>query len=128
MIDEEILKLSDRYLRGQIELREFQSQFAQQYVLSRIGHVVSNLCDSIVLPLAELARGHRSEESFRAEVANAVRPFASSIRGTPEMSFRIALSSSRDPMPATPRFGRDRLDHPRRGMSVSRKRVLLAAG
>jgi hypothetical protein len=128
MVDEEILKLSDRYLRGQIELREFQSQFAQQYVRSRIGHEVSNLCDSIVLPLAELARGHRSEESFRAEVANAIRPFASSVYRTPEISFRIALSSSRDPLPAPMLDPRRRSSHLHQMTTFSKPDALSIAG
>lgn len=79
-MDENIRNLVGRYLRKEIRLQDFQQHFAGLYFQVRKNRrsnwAASKLCDAIVLPLAELSRGHRSEISFREELANAVRPFA----------------------------------------------------
>ena len=63
-----------RYRDGRIGLGEFQQEFADLYFQARKNRN-SNLsdaalCNQIVGPLAELSRGHRSEESFRMELEN----------------------------------------------------------
>jgi hypothetical protein len=74
MMDERVRNLALRYIRAEIHLNDFQRDFALLYAQARRGRQASKLLDEVVLPLAELLRGHRSEASFRAELANAVRP------------------------------------------------------
>ncbi len=80
-MSEKIKNLVNRYLRGEIQLRDFQQQFAGFYFQVRKNRnsdrTASKLCDEIVGPLAELSRGHRSEVSFREELAHGGRPFRS---------------------------------------------------
>jgi hypothetical protein len=80
MQEEQIRNLVARYLDNQIDRAVFSQQFAGLYFQVRNNRNPSpgarRLCNAIVLPLAELSRGHRSEHSFREELANATRPFA----------------------------------------------------
>lgn len=74
---DKILELSNLYLSRKIHLEDFQQQFAGFYFevrkSSKNPSAASRLCSEIVGPLAELTREHRSEESFRQELAAAVR-------------------------------------------------------
>ena len=82
-MDDRIRNLVVGYLRDEIHLQDFQQQFAGVYFQARknrnANRSASKLCDEIVLPLAELSRGHRSEMSFREELVNAIHPFRGSI-------------------------------------------------
>ena len=82
MLKEQILALVRRYLARGIDRSAFSEQFAGLYVQARNSRDASlaarNLCNSLMLPFAELSRGHRSEDSFRQELVNAIRPFAQS--------------------------------------------------
>ena len=77
-MDKEILNLVDRYLSQEIHLDDFQQRFARIYFQVRKSRnrlePASRLCDEIVGPLAELSRGHRSEDSFRKELAQIATP------------------------------------------------------
>ena len=85
-MDKQILSIAKRYLEREIHLRDFQQEFAALYFQVRRGRdrkqPASILCDRIVGPLAEYSSGHRSEDSFREELASAIRPFA----GQPKLS------------------------------------------
>jgi hypothetical protein len=74
-MDEKIRNLALRYVRAEIHLGDFQRDFALLYAQARRSRQTPRLLDEVVLPLAELSRGHRSEGSFRAELANFMRPF-----------------------------------------------------
>ncbi len=78
-MNERLRDLSLGYLEGAIPLPDFQQQFAGIYFQVRrnrnLHESASRLCDQIVGPLAELSRGHLSEDSFRAELTIAIRPF-----------------------------------------------------
>lgn len=79
MLEERIRALVQRYLDRLIDRSEFSEQFAGLYFQVRNSRNASlesrNLCNLLMLPFAELSRGDRGEFSFRAELANAVRPF-----------------------------------------------------
>jgi hypothetical protein len=78
-MDEQILNLVEEYLQRNIQLHDFQQRFAGIYFQVRRNRRSSAgavLCNEIVLPLAELSRGHRSEDSFRERLAGAIRPYA----------------------------------------------------
>ena len=78
-MDKQILNLAAEYLQHNgIPLHDFQQRFAGIYFQVRQSQGRSGgsaLCDEIVLPLAELSRGHRSEDSFREKLAEAIAPF-----------------------------------------------------
>ena len=77
-MEQRILKLISEYLDNHLQLPEFQQQFAGFYFQVRQnGNVgaASELCDKVIGPLAELSRGHRSEESLRQELTASIRPF-----------------------------------------------------
>jgi hypothetical protein len=80
MPQEQIRALVRRYLGREINRSAFAEQFAGLYLRVRNSRDASaearSLCNSLVLPFAELSRGHRSEESFR----QAIRPFAGQSR------------------------------------------------
>jgi hypothetical protein len=82
-MEEQIRDLIARYLASQIDRSGFSQEFAGLYFQVRNDRNASlkarQLCDVVVLPFAELSRGHRTEQSFRAELENAIRPFASRI-------------------------------------------------
>ena len=84
-MDEKIKRLAGRYLRKEIQLQDFQQQFAGFYFQVRKARganlPASKLCDEIVGPRAELSRGHRSDISFREELENAVCLFAEVLHG-----------------------------------------------
>jgi hypothetical protein len=96
-MSDKIQNLAALYLRREILLEDFQRQFAGLYFQVRRSRdrreSASKLCDWIVGPLAELSRGHRSEDSFREELANAVRPFASEpvMLRSPEAALRPSV-------------------------------------
>jgi len=79
MLKENILALAQRYLEQEIDRSGFAEQFASLYHQVRNSRhaplEVRSLCSSIMLPFAELSRGHRDEVSFRQELANAILPF-----------------------------------------------------
>jgi hypothetical protein len=79
MAEEQIRNLIARYLANQIDKAAFSQSFAGLYFRVRNNREESlaarRLCSEIVLPFAELSRGHRTEQSFREELAKAVRPF-----------------------------------------------------
>ena len=70
-----------RYLAHELAHDHFAEQFTLLYFEVRNDRDESDearkLCNTIVLPFAELSRGHRSEQSFREELANAFIPSAS---------------------------------------------------
>jgi hypothetical protein len=82
-MEEQIRNLIARYLANQIDRSGFSQEFAGLYFQVRNDRNASlkarQLCDVIVLPFAELSRGHRNEQSFRAQLENAIRPLASRI-------------------------------------------------
>jgi len=82
MSEEEILADVQGFASGHLPLDAFRQRFAQAYFSVRNDPQASRsaaarLCDRIVGPMAEFSRGHRSEESLKQELANAVRPFVS---------------------------------------------------
>ncbi len=80
MLEKQIDDLIERYLSHKVDRSGFAKEFASLYFEARNGSNVSRnarqLCDSIVLPFAEVSRGHRSESSFREELTRIARPFA----------------------------------------------------
>jgi hypothetical protein len=82
MPKEQILALVRRYLERGIDRSVFSEQFASLYFQVRNSRNAPlderSLCSSLMLPFAELSRGHRTEASFRKELENAIRPFAKS--------------------------------------------------
>jgi len=78
-MDEKVRNLIIRYLGSEIELADFQQQFSLLYIQARRSGQSSRLCDEVVLPLAELSRGHRSEYDFRSRLQTiSVEEFQSS--------------------------------------------------
>jgi len=80
MLEEQIRELIRRYLAHEIDRSAFAQHFGGLYFEVRRNPntciEARRLCNSIVLPFAELSRGHRSEESFRQVLLNVSRPFA----------------------------------------------------
>jgi hypothetical protein len=79
MLEQQIRELVRRYLAREIDPSAFAEYFAPLYFLVRrnpkTDTAACQLCNAIVLPLAEFSRGHRSESSLREELENAVRHF-----------------------------------------------------
>src|SRR5205807_372858 len=78
-MEQRILNLISEYLDGRLRLSEFQQRFAGCYLQVRNNGAAgsaSELCNKVIGPLAELSRGHRSEESLQQELTAAIRPFA----------------------------------------------------
>jgi len=79
MLEKQIDDLIERYLSHRVDRSGFAQEFASLYFQARNDRNVSRnarqLCDSIVLPFAEVSRGHRSESSFRDELIRIARPF-----------------------------------------------------
>jgi hypothetical protein len=79
MLEKQIHDLIERYLAHKVDRSGFAQEFAGLYFQARNDRNVSRnarqLCDSIVLPFAEVSRGHRSESSFREELTRIARPF-----------------------------------------------------
>jgi hypothetical protein len=80
MLEKQIENLIERYLAQKVDRSGFAEEFAGLYFQARNDRNVSRearrFCDSIVLPFAEVSRGHRSESSFREELTRIARPFA----------------------------------------------------
>ena len=72
---EDIERLIRQYLSGG-SLDDFRQFFASAYVAVRqdvkSGRDVSELCNRLIGPLAEFSRGHRSLESLRCALADAM--------------------------------------------------------
>jgi hypothetical protein len=68
----------------EISIDDFRMSFADLYFhvrqMSRGDADANALASRIVGPLAEFSNGHRSEDSFRAELAAAIRPSEPVIR------------------------------------------------
>lgn len=84
-MDEEIRSLIERYLAHHIDRSSFAQEFADLYFRVRRSAPVASrnakmLCNSIVGPFAELSSGHRTEDSFRAELSRIARPLLSPIK------------------------------------------------
>jgi hypothetical protein len=103
MLDEQIRALVRRYLDRGIDRSAFSEQFAALYLQVRNSRASSlearSLCNSLILPFAELSRGHRSEDSFRKELSKLVHPFAVKLywyeaNVAPEKRVYDALSAS----------------------------------
>lgn len=94
MINASVLEIAQQYLEGTMDLVGFQADFARLYARARRLREHAPLLDAIVLPLAELGRGHRSEESLRKKVSEAIRPFVASL-ATPQPNRRFAASANR---------------------------------
>jgi hypothetical protein len=79
MLEKQIRDLLERYLDHEVDRATFAQVFAGLYFQARndrnLSQDVRQLCDSLVLPFAELSRGHRSESSFREELTRIARPF-----------------------------------------------------
>lgn len=79
MLEKQINDLLVGYLIHQIDRAEFAQAFAGLYFQVRndrnVSREIRQMCDSLVLPFAELSRGHRSESSFREVLARIARPF-----------------------------------------------------
>jgi hypothetical protein len=73
-MNEQIRDLISRYLDREIRIDDFQVRFAGLYfqVRSSGKRDGAELCNQIVLPLAEFSRGHRSEKSLQDELAASV--------------------------------------------------------
>ena len=84
MLEKQLLDLIQRYLSGQIGAPDFYEEFASFYFAVRqerdAPREAVRICGSVIGPYAEFSRGHRSEDSFRRELANAIRSFAGSKR------------------------------------------------
>jgi hypothetical protein len=67
------------YLANRMDTEAFRQSFASayHYTRSRAAHdqQARSLANSLIGPFAEFSAGHRSEESLRRELANAIRPF-----------------------------------------------------
>ena len=71
--------LCSRYANLDIDRESFAEEFADLYFEARRSTsdpVVNRICSRLVGPFAELSRGHRSEGSFRAIVAQEIRDLA----------------------------------------------------
>jgi hypothetical protein len=79
MLDKQVLQLIEQYVAGEIPFVDFSQRFAGLYFAVRQGRNVprqaSQLCSLAIGPLAELSRGHRTEESLREALRGIVRPF-----------------------------------------------------
>jgi hypothetical protein len=86
MEEEQIRNLIARYLENQIDRPGFSQAFAGLYFRVRNNRDASlqarRLCDAVVLPFSELSLGHRTEQSFRAELKNATRLLVPYERGS----------------------------------------------
>ena len=75
--DSKILNLFSDYLAREIPLEDFQEQIALAHW--SVEDDAPELC-GLVYPavgkLSEFARGHRTEDSLRKDLATAIRPFA----------------------------------------------------
>jgi len=77
----EIQRLVEQYLAGEISLADFSPRFGVLYALVRqdrsiASRAAAQVCNAIIGPFAEHSRGHRSEASLKEELVNAIRPFA----------------------------------------------------
>jgi hypothetical protein len=97
MLEKSIRDLIESYLAFEIDQSHFAQEFAGFYFRVRNERTASlntrQLCNSVVLPFAELSRGHRSEESFREVLTGIVRPFAKF--GASSRIVRIAIGVPR---------------------------------
>jgi hypothetical protein len=79
MLEKQLRDLIDRYL-AQGDQASFAQGFARLYFQARNDRNVSRearqICDSLVLPFAELSRGHRTESSFREVLTRIASPFS----------------------------------------------------
>jgi hypothetical protein len=79
MLDKQVLELIEQYVAGEIPFADFSQRFASLYFAVRQGSNVpreaSQICNLAIGPLAELSRGHRTEESLREALRAIVRPF-----------------------------------------------------
>jgi hypothetical protein len=79
-VKQEILDVILRFVEHDLPLREFQERFGALYFRARSGRnrsrEVNAICNEVIVLIAEHSRGHRSEDSLRQELANAMRPFA----------------------------------------------------
>jgi hypothetical protein len=91
---DQIVGLVQQYVAGEISASDFSQSFAGFYFAVRQNRnaepSASRLCGDIVGPLAEFSRGHRSVDSLREELANAIRPFVESIQRKPPASIRLS--------------------------------------
>jgi hypothetical protein len=72
----EILNLFVGYLAKDVSLDEFQERIALvHWNVENAAPEMSKLVYKAVGKLAELSRGHRTEQSLRQELAAAIRPF-----------------------------------------------------
>jgi hypothetical protein len=80
MLEKQILDLVERYLAQRVDRAGFAQEFANLYFQARNDRNVSRdarqLCDQLVVPFAEVSRGHRNESSFREELTRIAHPFA----------------------------------------------------
>jgi hypothetical protein len=97
-MDKELRNLVSRYLERELPLEGFQQEFAALYFRVRNNHhapiAASELCNAIIGPLAEMSRGHRSEDSLRTEWANAIRPFESNSNSATNGDFSFPIAES----------------------------------
>lgn len=100
MLQKQILDLIERYLARRIDSAVFAQEFAGLYFQVRNDRNVSRdarqLCDALVLPFAEVSRGHRSESSFREELKRIERPFATMEEALEPSAEAFMISESED--------------------------------
>ena len=78
-ISEGLQSLALNFANRQMSLEDFRQRFAWFYFQarqSRADERANALASKIMGPLSELARHHRSEDSFRQDLANAIRPLS----------------------------------------------------
>ena len=82
MLENAILKLASDYFASG-DWPHFAESFADLYAHVRQNKQSSpeerQFCNRIIGPLAEFSKGDRTVESFREELAEAIRPFAQSL-------------------------------------------------
>lgn len=96
------------YLRRDIDIDKFREAFVGAYFYIRNNPQsdaeAQSIANSLMLPVAEFAGGHRSEDSLRQELANSIRPFAQNksslvigdridLKKAPESSFQLSSGS-----------------------------------
>ena len=79
----EILSLFFGYLENKLALGEFQERIAlTHWDVESVAPAMSKLVYTAVGKLSEFSRGHRSEQSLRQELAEAVRLFEPHFQNT----------------------------------------------
>jgi hypothetical protein len=89
----EIVRLFYGYIGNEVSLGDFQEQIAvAHWNVERAAPEMSSLVYKAVGKLAELSRGHRTEQSLRQELAVAIRSFEYVSNDVPLQQFALAAN------------------------------------